>query len=230
MGKSELTRPSFGAVMGTIGAVAGLAALIISLSSNADALSGRAVVRKGDIAPGAVTARSLARGAVHPKALANGAVNAKALANSSVNAKTLANDAVTSSALAKGSVTPNALAHDAVTPNALADDSVTASAIAPGSVYGAALGAQTVHMVPIADLDAVAENGTWTASNTEVATCAPGERLLGGGLNFTNPGNREVAFLEALPFISATTNGVSGRITSTSGGSAVAEVEALCLK
>jgi hypothetical protein len=121
------------------------------------------------------------------------------------------------------------LAKDAVTGEALGEDSVTARAIAPGSVYGGALGAETIHTVPIADLDAVAENGTWTASNTETAVCGTGERLLGGGFAFTNPGNREVAFLQALPFTNRAANGVSGRITSNSGGSAAAEIVALCL-
>lgn len=230
MGKSELRHPSLGTILGAIATVFSLAALIISLTSNADALSGRNVVRKGDIAPGAVTAKSLAREAIHPKALAKGSVVARALANGSVDARALANDSVDASALTKGAVTANGLARDSVTATALAEDSVTAGAIAPGSVYGAALGAQTVHIVPIADLDAVAENGTWTASNTETAICAPGERLLAGGFSFTNPGNREAAFLQALPFLSATTNGVSARITSNSGGSAAAEVEAVCLR
>jgi hypothetical protein len=220
MGRFELGHPSFGTVAGSISIVLSFAALIVALSGSADARSSHLIVRKGDIARGAVTARSLARGAVHTNALAAGAVKAKALAA----------DAVGSSALAKGSVTPDALAHDSVDAGALADGSVTAVAIAPGSVYGAALGAETVHIVPIADLDAVAENGTWTASNTEVASCSPGEHLLDGGFAFTNPGNREVAFLQALPFSTGSTSGVSGRITSNSGGSAAAEVVALCLK
>jgi hypothetical protein len=198
MGKFELGRPSLGTVLGSIGAVLGFTALLVSLSSSANALPSHTLVHRGDIAPGAVTAQALAPGAVRAKKLAKGAVNAKALAKGAVGA------------------------------GALADDSVTSAAIAPGSVYGAALGTEVVHTVPIADIDAVAENGTWTAGNGEVALCAPGERLLGGGFAFTNPGNREVAFLEEL--LSPTGNGVLGRITSNSGGLAAAEVEALCLK
>lgn len=57
-----------------------------------------------------------------------------------------------------------------------------------------------------------------------------GERVLGGGFAFTNPGNREAAWLQALPVVSSDTNGVSGRITTDSGGSATAEVAAICLK
>lgn len=201
MGTGELKHPSPGTVLGSIGAFLGLAALIVSLSSNAIAVSRHPLVRKGDIAPGAVTAKALAKGAVHAKALSKGAVNAKALG--------------------KGAVGPNAIAPDAV----------TAAAIAPGSVYGGALGAETVHTTQIADVDAVASNPEWTAGNTEIAPCGPGERLLGGGFAFPNPGNREVAFLEALPFTdNANSTGVAGRITSNSGGSAVAQVAALCLK
>lgn len=220
MYRSELRYPSVAVVLAGIAALLSLAALIVSLSSSASARSSNTLVRKGDIAPGAVTAKSLAQGAVHPKALARGAVNSKALANGAVNA----------SKLAKSSVTADALARNAVTAGALADNSVTAVAIAPGSVYGGALAAQTIHAASIADLDTVASNPEWTASNSENAVCAPGERLLMGGFSFINPGNREVSFLQVRPFISATTNGVSGRISSNSGGSAVGEVQAVCLK
>jgi hypothetical protein len=210
MGKSELKHPSLGTVLGSIGAVLGFTALVVSLTASATALPSQTIVRRGDIAPGAVTAKSLAHGAVHAKALAKGAVNSKALAPGAVNAK--------------------ALAKDSVTAVALAGDSVTAGAIAPGSVYGGALGPETVHTTPIADLDAAPENPVWTASNSESATCALGEHLLGGGFDFPNPGNREVGFIEAAPFTNGNNNGVQGRITSNSSGSAVGEIEALCLK
>ena len=82
----------------------------------------------------------------------------------------------------------------------------------------------------IADLDAVASNIEWTASNTEAALCGPGERLLGGGFAFTNPGNREAAWLQALPALGGETNGFTGRITTDSGGTATAEVAAICLR
>lgn len=226
----ELRHTSLGTIMGSIGAVAGLAALIISLSGIADARPSHSIIHKGEIAAGAVTAKTLAAGAIHPKALAKGAVNSKALAAGAVNANALAKDSVGADALGRNSVTAGALAAKAVDARALADASVTAAALAPGSVYGAAFGPETVHSTPIADLDAVAENGTWTASNSEVALCAPGERLLYSGFEFTNPGNREVAFLQARPFSNAVTSGVSGRITSNSGGSAAAAIEAHCLK
>lgn len=211
MREVELGKLGPGTVLGAIGAVLGLAALIVSLSSSADALSRHAFVRRGDIAPGAVTAEALSRGAVHPRALAKWAVHPKALAKGAVRAKALAKGAVQAESLAEGSV--------------------TAAALAPGSVYGGALGTETVHTAQIGDLDEVAENGTWTAGNTEVASCGAGERLIGGGFAFTNPGNREVAFLQMMPFTNnADSNGVAARITSNSGGTAVGEVAVVCLK
>jgi len=198
-------------VLGGIAALLSLAALIVSLSSSASARSNSTLVRKGDIAPGAVTAKALAPSAVRAKALAKGAVHTKNLSKGAVNAK----------ALAKGAV-----GADAIAPNA-----VTAAAIAPGSVYGGALGPQTIHTAPIPDADTVAENGTWTASNTEIAYCGLGERLLSGSFAFTEPGNREVSFLQVRPFINTSSpSGVSGRIASNSGGAAVGEIGAVCLK
>jgi hypothetical protein len=73
------TQPSAGTVLGAIGALLGLAALVVSLSTSADASPNHPLVKRGDLAPGAVTAKALAKGAVHAKALAKGAVGAKAL-------------------------------------------------------------------------------------------------------------------------------------------------------
>jgi hypothetical protein len=185
----------------SLGTVLGLLALIVAVAGNTGAFAGTGhKVTKSDLAKGAVTS----------KALGSGAVTAKALAK----------DSVTAASLKAGSVGAAGLA-----PNA-----VTASAIAPGSIYGAALGPVVVHGTPIADLDAVPSNIEWTASNTETASCAAGERLLTGGIVFTNPGNREVGVIESLPFSNASSAGIVGRITSNSGGVATAEVQAICLK
>lgn len=210
MGESNRNgRPSAGTVLGATGALLGLIALVVSLSGAADARNGSYLVKRGDIAPGAVTAKTLARNAVRTKALAKGAVNSRALRSEAVNRRVLA----------KSSVLVRAISPDAV----------TADAIAPGSVYGGALGTQTIRVTPIADMDQVAENGTWTAGNTEVALCAPGEALLGIGFAFENPGNREVTWLQARPFLSPNGSGVAGRTASNSGGIAEAEVMAICL-
>jgi hypothetical protein len=214
MTRSTLKRPSPGTALGFL-------ALVVALAGNANAFSStHLVVRRGDIAKGAVTAGALAKAAVHAKALANGAVTTRAIKQGAVTANTIAANAVGAPAIAKGAVGPNALAPDAV----------TASALAPNSVYGGALGPVSVHSTPIADLDETVAAGSWTTSNTEDANCASGERLLTGGVIFTNPGNREVAIVRSLPFSNPTLNGVSGQITSNSGGTASAEVVAICLK
>jgi hypothetical protein len=189
MGRPKLRRPSLGTVLG-------LTALIVAVVGTANASPGRIIVRKGDIAKGAVTANSLAPGSVHAKALAKGAVTAKALAGAAVGA------------------------------SALAPDAVTSNAVAPGSIYGGALGPVDLHTSPIADTDAIAENGTWTASAVVSAACAAGERLLSGGVLFGNVGNREVGILKSVP----SNNEWIGQITSNSGGTATAEVQAVCLK
>jgi hypothetical protein len=202
------------------GTALGLLALIVAVVGTANASSTRVIVHRGDIAKGAVTANALARGAVHSKALSAGAVTARAIKHGAVTAAALAPDAVPATAIKPGSVGPAALA-----PNA-----VTAAALAPGSVYGGALGPVAMHATPIADLDESPAAGTWTASSTENAICATGERLLAGGVRFSNPGSREVGVIELSPYSTGSLDGVAARITSNSGGTAAAEVQAICLK
>jgi hypothetical protein len=204
-------RASIGAVMGTMGFVLGLAALLISLGSTADATAHHAPhkITAKQLAPGAVTEKAIRKGAVGKKALGEGVVTNEALADNAVNARTLG----------EGSVTERAIAPAAV----------THGAIAPGSVSSSTLTGETIHVTPIADHDAVAENGAWTPSNTEVAACGPGEDLLGTGFMFTEPGNHEVSFLRAQPFLGTNGNGVGGEISSNSGGTAKAQIMAICL-
>jgi hypothetical protein len=206
--------------MSALALVFALLAFVAVVSGYADAARHVYVVKKGDIAPGAVTAKTLAHGAIHPKALAKGAVTAPKIKAGAVD----------TAALAKGAVTAAALGRGAVTPPALADDSVTSSALAPKSVYAGSLGDETIHTATIKDQDAVASNPEWTASDTGTAICGTGERLMQGGLTFTNPGNREVSFIQALPVLNPTTNAFVGAFSSNSGGSAEAQVIAACLK
>jgi hypothetical protein len=214
--KSKLTR---GEWMGAFAAVMSVVAVAISLSGFASA-SPTVLVRKGDIAPGAVTAKSIHKGAVTTAKLQKGAVTSGKLGAGSVTAPALGNGSVTGAKLGTGSVTSPAIAPDAV----------TASSIAPGSIYGGSLGAETVVAKPIADLDADAHNGEWTASNVEAALCGTGEALLGTGFAMTSPGNGQAGWLEALPVINAETRGVLGRFTTDSGGTAAGEIVAICLK
>jgi hypothetical protein len=117
MKRIQLHRPSAGVVLGTF-------ALVVAVAGNSGAFAGtKVIVRKGEIAKGAVTAKALAKGAVHPAAISKGAVGVAALRPGSVGSSTLAPDAVTS------------------------------GAIAPGSVYGGSLGEVTVHSAAIVDAD-----------------------------------------------------------------------------
>lgn len=185
----------------SLGTVLGGLALIVAVAGNTNAFSATHVtVHKGDIAKGAVTAKALAAGAVGSKALAKGAVNAKAIKPGAVDSA------------------------------ALGADAVTASAIAPGSVYGGALGQVTLHTAPIADADQVAHNGEWTPSSAVSAICGSGERVVSGGVVFTETGNGQVAPTKSAPYANGAANGFVGQITSDAGGTAKAEVQALCLK
>lgn len=204
-------RPRAATVMSAVAMVAALAALAISLSGIAGAASQhRVLVKRGDIAPGAVTAKNLAPGSVHAKALAASAVTSPKLRSGSVNRRVLK----------KGSVTSEAIAPDAV----------TAGAIAPGSVYGGALAERTLHVTSIKDLDAVPSNPEWTSGDTGSAACDAGEALLGAGFEMPFVGNREVAWVELLPTLTGLTNGVKARYVSNSGGTSEGQVVALCLK
>jgi hypothetical protein len=119
MRKLKIRRPSAALVLGAL-------ALIVAVAGNSGAFAGtKVIVRKGQIAKGAVTAKSLAAGAVHPAAISKGAVGVAALRPGSVG------------------------------PSVLAPDAVTSGQLAPGSVYGGALGEVTLHSAAIVDADAV---------------------------------------------------------------------------
>jgi hypothetical protein len=208
----KLRRPSPGTALGFL-------ALIVALVGTANAGQNHVIVRRGDIAKGAVTANALAKGAVKSRALAANAVTSKALKN----------DAVSADDLASGSVTPRVIATGAVGSSALAPNAVTSPALAPGSVYAGALGPVELKTAPLVDHDEAADLSTWTNSGSASALCAPGQRVLGGGVEVTNPGNRRVAIIRSVPFSTAV-DGFSGEITTDSGGTAVAQVEAICLK
>jgi hypothetical protein len=194
MKKIHLRRPSAGVLLGTL-------ALVVAVAGNSGAFAGtKVIVRKGQIAKGAVTAKSLAKGAVHPAAISKGAVGVAALRPGSVGSGTLAPDAVTS------------------------------GAIAPGSVYGGALGEVSVHSAALKDEDTSADLSNWTASVPATALCAAGERVLSGGVVFTNSGNHRVGIVQSAPFSNGGSSGWVGQITTDTGGQATAEVQALCLK
>jgi len=226
MGQLKMERrASIGAVTGPAALLVALIAVVISLTSGAAAAPQGAKHKHHKI-----TAAQLAPGSVTTQAIAHGAVTAGKIKPSAIISSKLAKGSVTSDAIARSSVTAEAIAKGSVTALAISDDAVTKSAIAPGSVYGGALAPQTIHVTPIADKDAVAENGMWTTSDTQTALCGPGEALLGGGFIFTNPGNREVSFTRSQPFLGgALPSGMAGEITSNSGGTSQGQIIALCL-
>jgi hypothetical protein len=199
--------------------VVAMAAFGVSVSGIATA-SPKVIVRKGDIAPGAVTAKALAKGSVTAPKIRKGAITAAKLGAGSVTAEQLANGSVTAAKLGAGSVTSQAIAGGAV----------TAGAIAPHSVGAAQLGEAEVIVKPIADLDKIAHNGEWTASNVEIAACGSAARLFGGGFSFSSLNNGESSWIEEMPIINGEVNGVAGRFTSDAGGAAGGSIAAICLK
>jgi hypothetical protein len=199
--------------------VVALAAFAVSVSGIATA-SPKVIIRRGDIAPGAVTAKALAKGAVTAPKIRKGTITGAKLAGGSVTGEDLANGSVTSSKLVAGSVTAQAIAADAV----------TSGAIAPHAVGAGQLGEAEVISRSIADLDKVAHNGEWTASNAEVAVCGPGSRLLGGGFSVSALTNGESDWMEELPIVNGEVNGVAGRFTSDAGGAAAGQIVAVCLR
>ena len=87
-----------------------------------------------------------------------------------------------------------------------------------------------MHSAPIVDLDADPSNIEWTRSNSALALCGSGERILSGGVVFTDAANREVAIIVSQPYLDGASEGWVGAITTNSGGAAKAEVQVLCLR
>lgn len=85
-------------------------------------------------------------------------------------------------------------------------------------------------MTSIKDLDGVASNPDWTAGDTGIASCGPGEALLGTGFAMPQPGNRQVSWLQVLPILAGTGDAVNARYASNSGGTSEGQVVAICLK
>lgn len=203
-----------------------LAALAISVgafvmaSIAAATATPRVIVRKGDIAPGAVTS----------KALEKGAVTSAKIRKHAVTAPKVAEGAIRSVSLASESVNKRVLKKEAVGTVALAKDSVTSAQIAPRSVYLGALGVEeTIQAKEIKDLDQAPHNGEWTYSNPETVFCNPGELLVGTGYQFTKAVNGEAIWVEVKPYLSGPQEGVTGRIQSDAGGNAGAVIIASCL-
>jgi hypothetical protein len=156
-----------GATLSPALAVAVLA-LIVAFVGTASAAQGAktVIVRKGQIAKGAVTAKNLARGGPPRRDLRGCRLRERARRRRA------------------------RFGHDrgwrGVGSSAIAPDAATSGASAPGSTYGGALGAVPVHAAPIADRDADPSNIEWTVSETVVASCGPWGLVLSGGVVFTS--------------------------------------------
>jgi hypothetical protein len=206
-----------------------VAAFVMSSIAAATATT-RVIIRKGDIAPGAVTAKTLAKGAVTAKKLAKGAVTSPKIQDDAITASKIGEASVHSVNLASESVDQRILKKESVGTTALANDAVTAVQIAPGSVYAGALQKLSVQTKPIVDLDQIAHNLEWTESNAETVFCKPGEKLIGPAFGFTESGNHQVTWLQVMPYLNGPNQGVTGRIATDAGGAAKAEIGALCLE
>jgi len=185
-------------------------AIFVSLISTASALPGSNTVKKGDIAPGAVTARTIAPGAVRSVAIRDKAVT---------NAK-LASGAIDGAKLTAGSVGNAALAKNAVTDVKLA----------PASVGAAQLKSEHVVTSPsYTDPDTTADTFTWTSSGYtgHTASCPQGERLLSGGV--ATGGGNDRGFLQSSLPLGPDVQAWAGGISSDAGGSSPYHVYAVCL-
>jgi len=192
-----------------------LLALAIAAASAASAANSktppaRIIVRKGDIAHGAVTKADLAPGAVTNKALSMGAVS--------------------TNKIRKGAITAPKLGKSSVTSEAISGSAVTGPAIAPGSIEAGMLAPLTVVSKQIPDPDQIAHNGEWTPSNTELAACGAGEALLGGGFTFDGLSKGESQLLKLLPVINGPAHAMEGQFMSDTGGTVPGQVYAICLK
>jgi hypothetical protein len=71
--------------------------------------------------------------------------------------------------------------------------------------------------------------GEWTLSNEEFAACPAGVYLLGGGLAFNGRTDGETSVTKIEPVVDGSLRGIFGQFPSDAGGTASAQVYAICL-
>jgi hypothetical protein len=125
---------------------------------------------------GSAYAFKLGKNSVGTKQLKKNAVTAAKIKNDAVTGAKIKSDAVTGAKIKDASVTGSELAAGAVDSSKLAANSVLSAAIANGAVSASKLGLVDTHVVATL----LPDNGVLTRS---VAACAPGETLIGGGVN-----------------------------------------------
>jgi len=139
-----------------------------------------------------------------------GSAYAVHLRKGAVKTRNIRNGAVIESKLANGAVTDPKIAAGAVTSAKIAAGAVTSAKIAAGAVTGAnlaagAVGANGVGRILVRSASKPLSDGGAAAA---IATCAPGERLIGGSGDVNTSNSQDVV--------------VNGAYPSAADGSAVA--------
>ncbi len=149
---------------------------------------------------GSAYAVHLRKGAVKTRNIKNGAVVESKLANGAVTDPKIATGAVTNPKIVTGAVTNPKIATGAVTSAKIAADAVTGANLAAGAV-----GANGVGRILVRSASKPLPDGGNAAA---IATCAPGERLIGGSGDVNTSNSQDVV--------------VNGASPSAADGSAVA--------
>lgn len=164
------------------------------------------------LAPEAVGTGRIANGAVTDEKLAEGAVTGNAIADGAVTSEKLADDVLGDSDIPDGSVTSKQLAEGAVERPNIAEGAIAGRKVADDSLGGQQIDESTLDTVPAAETAAVAEvalalegggeggssvqfdtvqassdGGPAGAKGPVVATCADGDRVVGGGASIVGP-------------------------------------------
>jgi hypothetical protein len=174
-------------------------AVVAALGGVAYAAIGKNSVKSSNIAPGAVKTSDLAKQAVKTGKVANGAIKAGKIADG----------AVTEAKLGDGSVTNGKLGSNSVDSAKISDGAVGTADLGSGAVTGGKIGS----IVTRTATTALPDNTFQFA----VAVCAAGEKLIGGGANFTAPFGPDLALLASRPALADVSGSEPGDGTTFQG-------------
>jgi hypothetical protein len=108
--------------------IVAMIALVAAMSGAAAALPGKEVVKKNDLARGAVTSKAIAAGAVGSKQIAGKSIKGNRLKEKAVKAKQIADKAVTAAQIADGTITSQQVADEGLSSSNIDDYAVIAGA------------------------------------------------------------------------------------------------------